>query len=215
MPIMDTPFTQQDLIIQGLVSDGWYVQDNALPPSLIVALEEQLRLRWQQGQLHEAAIGRGERRGVNHQIRSDWIQWLETEQTSSPAEITFLQTIEQFRQKLNAELFLGLNEYEGHLALYPPGSRYQKHLDQFKGVGLRTVTLIIYLNSDWQEENGGQLRLYHHLEEDSRYTDILPIGGRLVCFLSAQFPHEVLSATRERLSITGWYKIRDPYAPPI
>jgi SM-20-related protein len=34
--------------------------------------------------------------------------------------------------------------------------------------------------------------------------DVLPVAGRLVCFRSDLLEHEVLPATRERLSLTGW-----------
>jgi SM-20-related protein len=34
--------------------------------------------------------------------------------------------------------------------------------------------------------------------------DILPQAGKLVCFRSDQIEHEVLPATRPRMSITGW-----------
>ena len=33
-------------------------------------------------------------------------------------------------------------------------------------------------------------------------------GGRLVAFLSDRFEHEVLPATRERMSFTGWFRRR-------
>jgi SM-20-related protein len=36
--------------------------------------------------------------------------------------------------------------------------------------------------------------------------DVLPIGGRLVVFLSGEIPHEVLPTQKERISITGWLK---------
>jgi SM-20-related protein len=35
-----------------------------------------------------------------------------------------------------------------------------------------------------------------------KYLNVLPRGGTLACFLSDRFYHEVLSATRERLSVT-------------
>ncbi|MFP5505881.1 MAG: 2OG-Fe(II) oxygenase, partial [Gammaproteobacteria bacterium] len=38
--------------------------------------------------------------------------------------------------------------------------------------------------------------------------DVLPQGGTFVCFLSDRFHHEVLPATRERMSVTGWFKVR-------
>ena len=60
--------------------------------------------------------------------------------------------------------------------------------------------MICYLNPDWKPEEGGQLRMY--LEEAQ--LDTLPLAGRLVCFRSDQIEHEVLPATRERLSLTGW-----------
>jgi SM-20-related protein len=37
-----------------------------------------------------------------------------------------------------------------------------------------------------------------------RTKDFLPMAGRLVIFRSDEIEHEVLPATRERLSITGW-----------
>ena len=35
-----------------------------------------------------------------------------------------------------------------------------------------------------------------------------PAAGTLVVFMSGDFPHEVLPASRERLSLTGWYRRR-------
>ncbi len=36
----------------------------------------------------------------------------------------------------------------------------------------------------------------------------MPIGGCLVVFLPGDIPHEVLPATRDRLSLTGWFRRR-------
>ena len=117
--------------------------------------------------------------------------------------------METLRQALNRELYLGLFEFEAHLAIYPPGAVYKKHLDQFRGIGLRTVTTTLYLNDNWQAADGGQLRLYLDETDPQRYLDVQPEAGTLVTFLSARFLHEVLPAARERLSITGWFKVRD------
>jgi SM-20-related protein len=38
--------------------------------------------------------------------------------------------------------------------------------------------------------------------------DIAPLMNRFALFLSADMPHEVLPASRERLSLTGWFKRR-------
>ena len=69
----------------------------------------------------------------------------------------------------------------------------------------RAVSAVFYLNSDWLPEQGGALRLYL---ADGRELDVLPEAGTLVVFLSADLPHEVLPATRERLSLTGWLRRR-------
>ena len=84
------------------------------------------------------------------------------------------------------------------------------------------MTFILYLNENWQAEQGGQLRLYTdataenegNVEGDLQqgrqdYVDIEPQGGTLVLFLSERFYHEVLPATRERLSLTGWLRRRE------
>jgi SM-20-related protein len=60
--------------------------------------------------------------------------------------------------------------------------------------------VICYLNENWTEDDGGQLRVYF----PDQSKDFFPIAGRLVCFRSDLLEHEVLPATRERLSLTGW-----------
>ncbi|MNP51674.1 hypothetical protein D3C76_1460150 [compost metagenome] len=67
------------------------------------------------------------------------------------------------------------------------------------------VSAVVYLNEGWLPTYGGQLRMY--LEDDHVY-DVEPVGGCLVVFLSGEVPHEVLPATRERLSLTGWFRRR-------
>ena len=85
------------------------------------------------------------------------------------------------------------------MTVYPPGSYYKKHLDQFKRDDHRKLSVICYLNENWKKEEGGQLRMYM----PDATLDFLPLEGRLVCFRSDQIEHEVLPATRERKSITG------------
>jgi SM-20-related protein len=80
-------------------------------------------------------------------------------------------------------------------------------LDQFHAVPHRIVTVILYLNDAWMEADGGQLRMYFPQEDGSeRIEDVLPVGGRLVVFLSEEIPHEVMPTQKERISITGWLR---------
>lgn len=101
---------------------------------------------------------------------------------------------------VNKSLYLSLKEFEIHMTIYPAGTFYKRHLDQFRSDDHRKLSVICYLNEEWQPEHGGQLRM--HLPEGP--IDVLPLSGRLVCFRSDMIEHEVLPATRERWSLTGW-----------
>jgi SM-20-related protein len=86
------------------------------------------------------------------------------------------------------------------MTVYPTGTFYKRHLDQFSREDHRKLSVICYLNHDWKDYEGGQLRAYVQDE----VIDVLPLAGRIVCFRSDQIEHEVLPASRPRLSITGW-----------
>ena len=148
-------------------------------------------------------------------MRTDRILWLE------PGELTGAQRqywarLDEVRLAVNRIMFLGLHDLEAHFAVYPPGARYRRHLDQFRGVDRRQLSCVLYLNERWRREDGGALRIYTETETETdmdmdtpaRCVDVLPAGGRLVCFLSARFPHQVLPARRERYSIAGWFRRR-------
>jgi SM-20-related protein len=138
------------------------------------------------------------------QVRTDRILWLD------PAGLTGAQRIcserlEAVRLAVNRLMFLGLHELEAHYAVYPPGAFYRRHLDQFRGLERRQLSCVLYLNEDWREQDGGAVRLYRERDAAEHFAEVLPTGGRLVTFLSARFPHEVLPARRERFSISGWF----------
>jgi SM-20-related protein len=67
----------------------------------------------------------------------------------------------------------------------------------------------MYLNPDWQMQDGGQLRVYQPNSDDVVAT-VMPEYGTFVIFLSEDFPHEVLAAHRDRYSIAGWFRIDKP-----
>ncbi|MEX2512238.1 MAG: 2OG-Fe(II) oxygenase, partial [Cyclobacteriaceae bacterium] len=94
--------------------------------------------------------------------------------------------------------------------MYPPGSFYLRHLDQFQAVKYRIVTVILYLNASWHKDDGGSLRMYFIGEDGlEKAEDFFPIGGRLVAFISGEVPHEVMPTQKERFSITGWFRDKD------
>lgn len=150
-------------------------------------------------QFKKAGIGKNQDKQINEAIRGDYILWINPNNTEPPL-LTYLDRLKQVIAFVNQSLFLSLKDCEVHQTIYPIGSFYKRHLDQFKKDDHRKLSVICYLNKDWKEADGGQLRMF--IGHESK--DILPIAGRLVCFRSDLLEHEVLPATRERLSLTGW-----------
>ncbi|MBU0808655.1 MAG: 2OG-Fe(II) oxygenase [Gammaproteobacteria bacterium] len=190
-------------IIDDLAERGWSLQTHFIAPTLTLELAEECRKRAAAGLLVRAGVGRSALAVINEGLRGDHIQWLEAGQ--NPACDQYLALMDGLRQALNQALYLGLEDFESHFALYPPGAYYKRHLDRFRDDDRRAVSVVFYLNEQWQAEQGGELRL--HLADGSHH-DVLPVAGSLLVFLSAEMPHEVLPATRERLSLTGWLRRR-------
>ncbi|UAW98836.1 2OG-Fe(II) oxygenase [Halopseudomonas nanhaiensis] len=186
-----------------LAERGWSVQPGALPAALVAELGRHCRTLWRNDDLTPAAIGRGSDQSVVPEIRGDYTRWLD-DCPASDASVEYLQIMDQLRESLNRSLFLGLDNFETHFALYPPGAGYNKHLDRFQDSPLRTVSVVAYLNENWQPGDGGELRL--HLNQST--IDVPPRAGTLVVFLSARIVHEVLAANRERASLVGWFRRR-------
>jgi SM-20-related protein len=199
--------TRYSQIGNELGEKGWCVTPNFFSDHLISALAEESWELWRNEAFRHARVGYEENRQLRTEVRTDRVLWLENAQLT-PAQQSYFDALEQLRLEINRMLFLGLFEFEGHLTVYPSGSYYRKHLDQFRGVKHRVVSCILYLNSNWGETDGGQLRIYLSENEAENYVDVLPCGGTLVSFLSEKFYHEVLPAQRDRLSLTGWFKTR-------
>lgn len=195
-------------IVDDLATRGWSQQQLLFSPDLLDDLAFECRQRAADGALAPAAVGRGVAQEVREGIRGDHIQWIEPGQADACDR--YLDVMDSLRQALNRGLFLGLEDFECHFALYPPGAFYRRHLDRFRDDDRRTVSVVLYLNDHWRPEHGGQLRMSLAGEIEH---DVQPDIGCLVVFLSGDIPHEVLPATRERLSLTGWFRRRgnDPF----
>lgn len=186
-------------IADGLAERGYAIADQFLSQSEVNAIINENEFTDHSKSFRKAGIGQRHDKQVNEGIRGDYIKWIDRE-IAPPSVQFYLQRLSDLIQYLNQSLFLSLKDYEVHMTVYPPGSFYKRHLDQFKKDDHRKLSVICYLNENWKEEHGGQLRMY--LPEGP--LDVLPSAGKLVCFRSDQIEHEVLPASRERLSLTGW-----------
>ncbi|WP_140208888.1 2OG-Fe(II) oxygenase, partial [Vibrio parahaemolyticus] len=181
-----------------LATDGYYIWDDFLSEEEVTQLRDCIPDNWK-----KARIGRNDDVTRIESIRSDKIQWLKPAMGQPIAN--YLSKMEEIRQEVNRHFFLGLFEYEAHFAKYEKGDFYQKHLDCFKGNENRRLTTVFYMNESWSEEDAGELVVYDL--NDKEIATIPPRGGRLLVFLSEQFPHEVLPTNAERFSIAGWFRI--------
>lgn len=192
-----------DMIADGLRQRGWQLIDDFLPADPVRALAQECRALAAAAALTPAATGRGEGRQVGR-LRGDSTRWLDANAPSA-AQLPYWSAMTALRLGLNSRLLLGLESLEAHYALYPPGAGYARHRDRFRDDDARVLSSVLYLNEDWTERDGGALRLY--LDEGEH--DVLPRGGTLALFLSAEIEHAVLPARRERLSIAGWLRRRE------
>ncbi len=190
---------QLNQLADGIAENGYAVIDHFLNPQEVKNIQNLDRFKNGLLQFKKAGIGKSQEKQINEAIRGDYIQWIKPESAEQPLQI-YLTKLSELIAFVNQNLYLSLKDFELHQTIYPVGTFYKRHLDQFKKEDHRKLSVICYLNSDWQESDGGQLRIY--LENETK--DVLPLAGRLVCFRSDLLEHEVLPATRERLSITGW-----------
>jgi SM-20-related protein len=193
-----------DTMSADLQRQGWHVQPQFLPAPAVDALAAACRLLDREAALQAAATGRGQARSVSA-LRGDRTRWFDAA-SLQPEQAVYWSAMDELRRQLNPRLLLGLASLEAHYALYPAGAGYARHRDRFRDDDARVLSSVLYLNRDWQAEDGGALRLY--LPEGAR--EVLPEGGTLVLFLSDEIEHEVLAARRERLSIAGWFRRREP-----
>ncbi len=201
-----------EALVDGLADQGYAIVDNFLSVKEVAAILELDEFKNALLHFKKAGIGKREDKQINESIRGDYIQWIDKQKSAEPLTL-YLKRLEGLIQYINQTLFQSLKDYEVHMTVYPAGSFYKRHLDQFKTDDHRKLSVICYLNTNWKEDEGGQLRMHlpaPHIPTLSgggwqeRTKDVFPAAGRLVCFRSDQIEHEVLPATRERLSLTGW-----------
>ncbi len=190
-----------DCLINSFIDNKVGLTENFLNESLASHLKKNLIALYSDQQLLSAGTGNSTHVTHDKLMRSDKIYWLDR-QHDNPFEINFFELMDSFVSYLNSTCYTGITGYEFHYTLYEKGSFYKKHLDQFRNNKSRAYSMIMYLNADWQEKDGGELCVYHR---DYLQT-ITPVNGKCVFFKSSEMQHEVLVTHQPRMSITGWLK---------
>ena len=189
-------------LIDSFIDNKVGIAENFLSEALASHLKDNLNSLYAEKQLVAAGTGNEKVTVLNTLVRGDKIFWLDRSHNNA-YENEFFDLMDDFVNHLNRTCYTGITGYEFHYTLYEKGNFYKKHLDQFRNDGSRQYSMIMYLNTDWQEKDGGELCIHH----GDNLQNISPVNGKSVFFKSSELEHEVLVTNKSRMSITGWLKI--------
>ncbi len=193
--------TNFDTLIDSYIETTIGESEQFLSKELSTLLIENIVHLYSTNTMTQAGTGNQSVAVFNQLFRSDKIHWLDRIHNNA-SENTFFDVIDLFIAHLNATCYTGITGYEFHYAMYEKGSFYKKHVDQFHHNKKRAYTMIMYLNENWQDGDGGELCIHHtdHLQL------ISPKNGKGIFFKSSDIEHEVLLTNKTRMSITGWLR---------
>ena len=186
-------------IIQGIQEQGWHQAFDVLTASELQFINQYFD--GHKGEFTPALIGIGPNKQRLESVRGDFTYWLDPLKPTAPFG-KIMSTLSELQGQLNQNFYLGLKQFECHLAFYPAGYHYQKHVDRFDTDSTRSFSFIFYLHESWNEGDGGELDLYD--KNNKLLKTIQPLPGSMVGFISEDFPHEVRVCHKERRSLTGW-----------
>jgi SM-20-related protein len=186
-------------ILRELETKGYSYSENLLTG--VVLSEINQFFENERTNFEAAKVGASHEKQRVESIRGDYTFWIDPLNPPGPFK-SLIQFLDELKEQVNASFYLGLKQYECHLAFYPPGTFYQKHLDRFATDSSRRLSFIFYLNQDWEKTNGGELIIYN--KKGDVIETVWPMPGSFIAFLSDEFPHEVKSGNKERRSFTGW-----------
>lgn len=206
--------------IEELTKKNYVVVPNFISSTLQEELQNDVTILRNSDQYFKIAkIGQDSTNSLNRQIREAQTCFFGSQLPQNNGRGELLSILQQVSDDLSNNPILQSPTLDNNLiellyAYYPRGGFYRRHRDSIAGSAsvLRTYSLLLYLNRNWKESDGGHLRL--HLDsgldecppnEEPQFVDIKPEGGTLVLFSSDKIPHEVLDTNAERLAVVGWY----------
>lgn len=181
-----------------LAENDYVIVDDFISDEMYIGIMDFFHEMESADKLKKAGIGAHQDFQVKAEIRGDFIYWLNEERDKVLG--SFFQLKDELMQNIKRFCYLGLSGSEFHIAKYPVGSFYHRHLDQFQERTNRQITVLIYLNCSWRQGDGGELVIYR----DKQEITVEPIAKRLLLFKSDTIEHEVLKTNVPRYSLTGW-----------
>lgn len=173
----------------------------SINPQLSSSLLQKAQDRLIQKQFRQAELAAAQ--NVVSAVRNDKIFWLDAKIANlDNSEKEILSTLDHLLHEIKNDLRVSLKEVECHYAFYDKGHFYKKHRDTTAFQNKRVFSFVLYLNSDWNPEDGGYLVGY---EEKEILFQIKPEMGNMILFHS-DLEHEVKPTSRGRFSLTGWFR---------
>ncbi|MES2746914.1 MAG: 2OG-Fe(II) oxygenase [Bacteroidota bacterium] len=190
-----------ETLITSYIATKVGISEDFLSDALCEHLKTNLLALNAEHQMQAAGIGNDGKMIHDKLIRSDKIYWLDRK-NNNPFENEFFDKMDAFVSYLNHSCYTNIKSYEFHYSLYETGSFYRQHLDQFEDDTKRQFSMINYLNANWQTQDGGELLIHQHNNNQT----IAPTQGKTVFFKSDELEHEVLVTKERRMSVSGWLK---------
>ncbi|ETK77089.1 hypothetical protein L915_16612 [Phytophthora nicotianae] len=200
-------------LVNGLLRDGYYVVRDAFPVEYLRHLRDEMKLLHTSNQLYPNSthvLLNDVDKSATKTLLLEKHDIFETElaldtirdQSSVPYLRDFFEQQVVFgplRQALPD--WLGL---AGHMVKIQHntgrGACFPMHFDTYGDDG-KCVTAVLYLNEEWEQEDGGEIVLYPFPK--SRVV-VQPRFGELVLFSSQQMLHRVMPANKPRYALTTW-----------
>jgi SM-20-related protein len=192
-----------DKQLDNFAEDEFLIIDNFLPDESAMKLLNELKFWRKANKFKPAKIGKSSHSIISENIRKDEIKWINPK-TCLPETKEYLQLIQLISNEINRNFFLSLKDKEAMYAIYNKGAFYKPHRDRFKEQAHRLISIVFYLNYNWQEKDGGSLKIYKE-NNTKKGLEIEPIFNRLILFKS-ELLHEVMPCFKRRYSITIWLK---------
>jgi SM-20-related protein len=182
-----------------LASDDFVVIDDFFSQEMYLGIRAHFIERMNAKKFEKAGIGALANNTIKSEVRGDFTYWLDKNENPSIAQ--YFDLMDELSLAMRRMCFLPVSDSEFHYALYPPGTHYEAHLDQFNSRSNRLVSLVIYFNENWKKGDGGELKIF---KENDDFILIEPIAKRCVIFKSERVLHQVMPTLMERYSLTGW-----------
>lgn len=183
--------------VKNFSENGWFTTQELL--SIKESQELFYWIKHRENTMSPARIGSLDQKSKQTSIRSDSILWIEPE--NDPVFKVWNQKINEITESFKENFYLAIKGSEFHFAHYTQGSFYARHIDQPKSSHNRIISVVHYLNPEWNSAWGGQIVLY---PENQNPVQIEPKSPTTLFFQSHKLAHEVLKTKKDRFTLTGW-----------